>query len=165
MFNPKKERTVLLHSSFCEICHFCMTYETKKERKECRIFFYKERKRTQRTPCSFRKKTQRTPRSLKKTPKNAGTPCSFIKNAKNATCFYTERKNVAFFWKERMPTPVYIMSLGRFVPWDVLSLGAFYPWNILSLGRFVLWRFGCASLFDVKYMIPTANILERIWVG
>ena len=40
------------------------------------VFFYKERKRTQRTPRSF------------------------IKNAK-------ERKNVAFFWKERMPFPAY----------------------------------------------------------
>ena len=45
---------------------------------------------------------------------------------------------------------------GTFCPWDVLSLGHFV------LGRFVLGRFVCASLFDVKYMIPTANILERI---
>ena len=34
---------------FCEICYFCMTYETKKSA----VFFYKERKRTQRTPHSF----------------------------------------------------------------------------------------------------------------
>ena len=34
---------------FCEICNFCMTYETKKKVP----FFYKERKRTQRSEHSF----------------------------------------------------------------------------------------------------------------
>ena len=51
-FNPKKERTVLLRSFFGEICHFCMTYETKKNAKNA-AFFYKERKITQRIPLSF----------------------------------------------------------------------------------------------------------------
>ena len=37
---------------FCKICHFCMTYETKKITKKA-AFFYEERKRTQRMPRSF----------------------------------------------------------------------------------------------------------------
>ena len=37
---------------FCEICHFCLTYETKKNAKNA-AFFYKECKRTQRTTHSF----------------------------------------------------------------------------------------------------------------
>ena len=37
---------------FCEICNVCMTYETKKNVP----FFYKERKRTQRSFRSFIKK-------------------------------------------------------------------------------------------------------------
>ena len=43
----RKERNILLF--FCKICNFCMTYETKKNVP----FFYKERKRTQKTFCSF----------------------------------------------------------------------------------------------------------------
>ena len=39
---------------FCEICNFCMTYETKKNTKNA-TFFYKEQKGTQRTPRSFKK--------------------------------------------------------------------------------------------------------------
>ena len=51
-FNPKKECTVLLRFFVRKICHFCMTYETKKSAKNA-AFFYKERKRTQRTLHSF----------------------------------------------------------------------------------------------------------------
>ena len=45
-FNPKEERTVLLRSFFCNICHFCMTYETKKNTKNSTFFIknVKERK-------------------------------------------------------------------------------------------------------------------------
>ena len=53
---------------FCEICNVCMTYETKKNIP----FFYKKRKRTQRSECFFNKEQKRTQRSFR----------SFIKNGK-----------------------------------------------------------------------------------
>ena len=75
----------MLRSFFCEICNFCMTYETKKKAKNA-AFFYKERNRTQRKFRSFikngkehkknvpffykeRKRTQRTLRSFTKNGK------------------------------------------------------------------------------------------------
>ena len=48
-------------------------------------FFYKEHKRTQRTPHSFKKNTK-------------------------------ERKNVAFFWKERLPNPAEIKPASLLEP-------------------------------------------------
>ena len=48
-FNLIKKRCVLLRSFFCEICSFCMTYETKKNVP----FFYEEWKRKQRSFRSF----------------------------------------------------------------------------------------------------------------
>ena len=110
-----------MQHSFPFFFEFLATYETQKNAKNA-TYFYKERKRTQRTQRSFAKNTAFFYKERKRTKR---TPCSFIKNkknAKNATFFCKEqkrtqrtphsyikngkeRKNVAFFWKEQMPNP------------------------------------------------------------
>ena len=58
---------------------------------------------------------QRTQRSIIKNVKECKErSILFIKNANNARTFHSfekntkERKNVSFFWKERMPNPAYL---------------------------------------------------------
>ena len=71
---------------FLEIDNFCMTYETKKNAKND-AFFYKERKRTQRTARSFKK-------NGKKHKKRRILLLRMEKNAKNAAFFYKEPKRM-----------------------------------------------------------------------
>ena len=82
-----------------------MTSETKKNA----AFFYKDRKRMQRTFRSFiknGKEQKNVPFFYKKQKRMQKTFCSFIKNGKNA-------KNVLFFYKERKRTQERCILLKR----------------------------------------------------